>query len=200
MEAILESGVLKFRSGDHPDRQGLFDGLATGQQPHTLFITCSDSRIDPALLTQTEPGELFVVRNAGNLVPPYGAGVTNEAVTIEYGVVALGVKQIVVCGHRRCGAMHAIQAPETLGALPTVAKALAPLRDSLPAEGPLRTDLDTLIQWNAQQQLENLRTHPSVAAAEREGRLTLKAWVYDFVDASVVAYDPTADKYGDLTA
>ena len=108
-----------------PIHQSKFEELASGQRPPTLFITCSDSRIVPELLTQTEPGDLFVLRNAGNLVPPYSAPLSGEAATIEYAVKVLKVEHIVVCGHSHCGAITGLLRPETLKDLPAVAEWLA---------------------------------------------------------------------------
>src|SRR3954470_2433402 len=110
----LIKGVDKFRQKVFGTQEELFRELGKGQSPLALFITCSDSRIDPNLLTQTEPGELFVLRNAGNIVPPHGTAPGGEAATIEFAVLQLGIKAIVVCGHSRCGAMKGLLAPEAL--------------------------------------------------------------------------------------
>jgi carbonic anhydrase len=115
-------GVHTFHNEVFPQRREHFEQLANGQKPSTLFITCSDSRIVPELLTQTEPGELFVLRNAGNLVPPYDADFSGAAATVEYAVKALGVEQIVVCGHSHCGAVTGVLRPELIEGLPAVEK------------------------------------------------------------------------------
>ena len=119
MQKLIE-GTRHFQHTIFDTQKALFEQLSQGQQPLALFITCSDSRIDPNLLTQTQPGELFVIRNAGNIVPTYGAASGGEAGTIEYAVAALKVKDIIVCGHSFCGAMNGLLHPETLGALPAV--------------------------------------------------------------------------------
>src|SRR5262245_7184396 len=116
----LVQGIHKFQTNYFSSQQELFQRLAKGQSPETLFITCSDSRISPTLLTQTGPGDLFVLRNAGNIVPPYRASNGGEGATIEYAIHALGVKDIVVCGHSHCGAMKGLLHPEDLGDMPTV--------------------------------------------------------------------------------
>src|SRR5205807_7100192 len=113
-------------------KKELFSQLGKGQTPLALFIACSDSRINPNLLTQTEPGELFILRNAGNLVPPHGAGSGAEAATVEYAVEQLRVRDIILCGHSRCGAMHGLLEPAALAKLPSVAGWLEYAREVLP--------------------------------------------------------------------
>ena len=110
MQKLIQ-GVHHFQTAIFGTQRELFERLAEGQSPEVLFITCSDSRINPNLLTQTEPGELFILRNAGNIVPPYGAAWGGEAATIEFAVTGLGVKDIIVCGHSHCGAMKGLLAP-----------------------------------------------------------------------------------------
>jgi len=102
----IKSGINSFQSSIQPDMQGHFSELEKGQSPETLFITCSDSRISPNLLTQTQPGEIFVIRNAGNLVPLPGTGELAVEATIQYAVEVLKVKHVVVCGHAKCGALR----------------------------------------------------------------------------------------------
>src|SRR5271163_1249151 len=119
MQKLIQ-GIHQFQGNGFLPLQGLFEKLAKGQNPETLFITCSDSRIDPNLLTQAKPGDLFILRNAGNIIPPHGAGGGGEAATIEFAAAALGVKDIIVCGHSHCGAMRGLLHPEELRDLPTV--------------------------------------------------------------------------------
>ncbi|MFT7519971.1 MAG: carbonic anhydrase, partial [Kiritimatiellia bacterium] len=116
----LFDGNNRFRAHVLPQMADHFMSLADGQSPHTLFVACSDSRVDPSLITQTQPGELFVIRNAGNLVPVYGQD-DGSAAAVEYAVQALKVRRIVVCGHHGCGAMGGLLQPKSLSALPTVA-------------------------------------------------------------------------------
>lgn len=184
----LTSGFHSFRAKEFPRRREQFEALAAGQFPHTLFITCSDSRIDPSLITQTDPGELFIIRNAGNLVPPPGkqpAG--GEAATVEYAVVALGVEHIVVCGHSHCGAMAGLLAPESLKGLPGVS---AWLRHATPTlervRGASRPDDRDPVRANVAVQLENLRAYPFVREREQAGELTLHGWVYRFERGEVL--------------
>lgn len=194
MQKLIE-GLHQFRSEIFPSRRDFFGALAAGQRPETLFITCSDSRINPNLLTQTEPGELFILRNAGNLVPSYRAEPSGEAATIEFAVHGLGVQHIVVCGHTKCGAMKALLDPSALEGAPAVARWLEH------AEAPRRlvtenyrdlspTQLaDVLVEENVLAQLENLRTHPSVNARLARGDLTLHAWVYSIERGEVFQFD-----------
>ena len=110
MDKILD-GVRRFRDTVFAEQRSLFERLARKQDPQALFITCSDSRINPNLITSTEPGDLFILRNAGNIIPPYGAANGGEGATIEYAIAVLGVRHIIVCGHSHCGAMQALLTP-----------------------------------------------------------------------------------------
>ena len=191
----LVGGIHQFQNEVFGTKQALFEGLVDGQQPLALFITCSDSRINPNLLTQTEPGELFILRNAGNIVPPYGAVEGGEAATIEYAVAVLGVKDIIVCGHSHCGAMGGLLDKSQLAKLPAV-------RSWLPyAESTHRimeenyehiTDaaerLTVAVEENVLAQLEHLRTHPTIAAALGRKSLNLHGWIYKFETGQVFGY------------
>ena len=162
-----------FLKTEYPARQELFEQLAGGQSPKTLMITCSDSRISPSLVTQTEPGELFVIRNAGNLVVPFRAGeqTSGEWATIEYAVGVLKVSEIVICGHSDCGAVKAVMSGK-----PTGLKAVDAWLEH--AAKPESSCLGTLISSNVALQLQNLMTHPTVAEAVEAGTLSLHGWVY----------------------
>ena len=116
----LVDGVQRFQTNVFSAQRHLFERLAEGQNPLALFITCSDSRINPNLITQTEPGELFILRNAGNIVPPYGASRGGEEGSIEYAVSVLGVEDIIVCGHSHCGAMSALLDPAPRAHVPEI--------------------------------------------------------------------------------
>ena len=120
MQKLIQ-GIHQFQSADFVSLKGLFQTLAKGQNPETLFITCSDSRIDPNMLTRSKPGELFIIRNAGNIIPPHGASSGGEAATVEFAVAALGVKDIIICGHSHCGAMKGLLEPDQVASLPAVA-------------------------------------------------------------------------------
>src|SRR6188508_482553 len=117
----LVDGIHRFRSLVFEQHKELFERLSDGQAPSTLFITCSDSRVVPDLFTQTGPGELFTLRNAGNIVPPYGASNGGESPTIEYAVSVLGIEHVIVCGHSGCGAMKALLKPESVSHMPAIA-------------------------------------------------------------------------------
>jgi carbonic anhydrase len=201
----LTQGVQNFQKESLPAMHDLFVQLAQGQHPETLFITCSDSRIDPNLLTQTKPGELFVLRNAGNIVPPHGSINGGEAATIEYAVNALGVKNIVICGHSHCGAMKGLLHPEQLTDFPAVVAWLsyaAQTKQNVDAKysdlGDGEQLLDAAIAENVLVQIENLRTLPSVAARLDRGDLNVYGWVYRFETGEVFAYDPDSGKFAPL--
>lgn len=200
MRTLLE-GVSAFHEKYYKTKRELFERLAEGQQPAALFITCSDSRIDPNLLTQTEPGEIFVLRNAGNIVPPYAAVGGGEHATVEYAVAALNVREVVVCGHTNCGAMKAVLRRESVSGLPAVAAWLRHA-EALPVkvcgdqtEFEETKLLDALIERNVLDQLENLRTHPAVAARLAEGTLRLHGWVYRIAEGDVTVYDPALSRF-----
>ena len=190
--------VRKIKSSEQ--NRELFRKLADGQSPETLFITCSDSRISPNLITQTDPGELFVLRNAGNIVPARGIG-SGEECTIEYAVSALGVRDIIVCGHTQCGAMKGLLAPESLTGLPAVARFLEHARATKEivdaCYGHLEGDdkLLATIEENVLVQIDALRTIPAVAGALSRGKLALHGWVYKFETGEIFAYNPGEGQY-----
>lgn len=205
MQKLIE-GIHAFQHENFRPLQGLFEQLARGQSPETLFITCSDSRIDPNLLTRSRPGELFILRNAGNIVPPHGAGNGGEAATIEFAVAGLGVKDVIVCGHSHCGAMAGLLEPEKVAGLPTVASWLTHaettqriVRDNYPHLDGERL-LTATVEENVLVQLENLRTLPAVASRLVKGNLHLHGWVYKIETGEVFAYDPAAGQFVPLAS
>jgi carbonic anhydrase len=191
----LVQGIHHFQSSIFSSQRELFERLADGQHPDALFITCSDSRILPNLITQTEPGELFILRNAGNIVPPYGAANGGEGATIEFAVAGLGVKDIIVCGHSHCGAMKGLMHPKSLHDMPAVAAWLShaeATRRIVREKYGDRTGealLTTVVEENVLVQLENLRTHPAVAVGLASATLKLHGWVYKIETGEVFAYD-----------
>lgn len=204
MNSPLSAGIRRFQSEVFPAKSSLFNKLSTGQAPRVLMVTCSDSRVVPHLITQTEPGDLFVIRNAGNVVPPYAGNGSGEEATVEYAVSVLGVEHVVVCGHSSCGAMGGLMKPESVSALPSVARWLETCRstrDVVNARAPKASDaarVGAAVEENARQQLRNLETHPSVATALAKGKLELHAWVYDIGSGSVRGFDSDQGQYREL--
>ncbi|MFF8833221.1 carbonic anhydrase [Streptomyces sp. NPDC015131] len=171
-------------------RQEDFRRLAAGQSPKALFITCSDSRVIPSLITDARPGELFELRTAGNAVPRYDEGrPTAEAATVEYALRVLGVRDIVVCGHSQCGAVGALVRGEDLSGLPAVRGWL----DHAVPEPPDTPDLAEAVRRHAVAQLDTLRGHPAVQELLPRGELTLHAWYYEVDTGAVSAYRPEQD-------
>ena len=200
MYRLLE-GVRSFRREVYPRRRDVYEKAArTPQRPDTLFVTCADSRIDPELITQSGPGEIFVTRNVGNLVPAYGEMLGGVSAVIEYAVAALDVSHVVVCGHTDCGAMKALLHPEQAKQLPTVEAWLRnaeAARRVVDAHGPAADGdlLNALIEENVRLQMTHLRTHPSVAGRLAEGRLTVHGWVYDIGQGDVRIHDAESDRF-----
>jgi carbonic anhydrase len=197
----LVDGIHQFQANIFDSHRELFERLADGQTPQALFICCSDSRFNPNLLTQTDPGDLFILRNAGNLIPPYGAANGGEAGTIEYAVSALKIKDVIVCGHSHCGAMQALLTPENVRELPAVAAWLAHAEATRRIMKEKYTELrdqallTATVEENVLVQLENLRTHPSVAAGLARGDLKLHGWVYKLETGQVFAYEPQRGQF-----
>jgi carbonic anhydrase len=201
MQKLVE-GIHQFQNDVFSSKQRLFEGLEDGQNPLALFITCSDSRIDPSLLTQTEPGELFILRNAGNIVPPYGSVEGGEAATIEFAVSVLGVKDIVVCGHSHCGAMGGLLDQSQIAKLPAVRSWLSHaesthriIEENYSHITDAAARLTATVEENVLVQLEHLRTHPTVAAALDRKALNLHGWVYKFETGQVFGYQPQEDQF-----
>jgi carbonic anhydrase len=201
MQKLVE-GIHQFQKDIFGSQQSMFERLVEGQQPLALFITCSDSRIDPSLLTQTKPGELFIMRNAGNIVPPHGSAGGGEAATIEYAVSVLRVKDIVICGHSHCGAMNGLLNPGSLDELPAVRGWLSYadatqriMRENYGHISEPADRLTAIVEENVLIQLEHLRTHPSVAAALVRKQINVHAWVYKFETGQVFSYRPESEQY-----
>jgi carbonic anhydrase len=193
----LADGVRRFRTHEFPGRRRLFEELAGGQAPHTLFITCADSRIVPELITQTRPGEMFVCRNIGNIVPAYGEMMGGVSAVVEYACTALEVTDIIVCGHSDCGAMKALLAPDDpkLAAMPTVkswlrnADAARSVVDATQPGLAQPERIRALIEQNVRTQLAHLQTHPAVAGRLVTGNLKLHGWVYGIEEGTVMAME-----------
>jgi carbonic anhydrase len=191
----LVQGIHNFQTNVFTSNREFFERLSGGQHPLALFITCSDSRINPNLLTQTDPGDLFILRNAGNIIPPFGASNGGEAATVEFAVSVLGVEDIIVCGHSLCGAMKALLDRESLHNVPTVAQWLQHAESTRRIMTEKYTHLSgpqlltATVQENVLMQLENLRTHPAVASALARGAVRLHGWVYKFETGQVFGYE-----------
>ena len=188
-------GVSRFQEHVYPKHRDLFERLALGQRPQALFITCADSRIDPCLLTQTKPGELFICRVIGNIVPAYPDMVGGVSATIEYAAGVLRVREIIVCGHTDCGVMKGALNPEALEAYPNVTAWLRYAGVEHRDPDPDPEFLLRLTEHNVVAQLRNLRTHPWVAARLDEGDLALHGWVYHIGRGTVTAWDEASGKF-----
>jgi carbonic anhydrase len=198
----LIQGLREFKANYVSRNRDLLEQLSHGQKPRVLFVTCSDSRIDPNLITQTDLGDLFVIRNAGNIIPPYGAANGGEGASVEYAIHALGINQIVVCGHSHCGAMKGLLK-------------LNKLQEDMPlvydwlrhAEATRRlvkenyghyTDeelLEVAIAENVLVQIDNLKTYPVVQARIYQGKLKIYGWIYHIETGEVLAYDSETHSY-----
>jgi carbonic anhydrase len=195
------AGVIKFQNEVFPQKKELFERLSKGQAPEALFITCSDSRIETAMITQTDPGELFICRNAGNIVPPHTSQTGAMTASIEFAVAALKVPHIVICGHTECGAMKGALNPDSLASLPHVKEWLGYSKAAVDVVHELAPDADPkerekmLLEQNVILQLMHLRTHPSVAARLAKGDLKLHGWVYDIETGGVGAFDEASNSF-----
>lgn len=198
----LIRGILDFRKNVLPSRRDLFSRLAHGQAPDALLITCSDSRVAPNWFASTDPGDLFVVRNIGNLVPPCDARGqsstdTSVAAAIEFSQANLAVRDIIVCGHSGCGAMHAIahgveNLPKASGLrtwLANAERSLLCCSPGLQSHTGLSPE-DVLSQKNVLQQVENLKTYPVIRDRLARGEVKLHAWWFNIAEAGVYTYDP----------
>lgn len=191
-------GISRFQQQVYPEHQDLFESLALGQRPEALFITCADSRIDPCLLTQTKPGELFICRVIGNIVPPYPDAIGGVSATVEYAVGVLNVPVVIVCGHTDCGVMKGALNPEALEGYPNVAAWLRYARVDHRESAPSAEFLLALTEHNVLAQLRNLRSHPIVAARLEKGDLALHGWVYDIGAGTVTACDEETRQFRPL--
>lgn len=185
----LSAGIEKFNSERFPAMEEKFRELEKGQSPETLFITCSDSRIDPSLMTQTEPGELFVIRNAGNIVPKPGTGELSVEATILYAIDVLKVKRVVVCGHSHCGAVTGLMNLDSLNELPEIKAWVGKSAEVLDRLASDTSTLNDGIKENVKLQLEHLLEFPSVSKAVAANELELEGWVYHFESGRVEFLD-----------
>ncbi|HEY8041892.1 MAG TPA: carbonic anhydrase [Polyangiaceae bacterium] len=200
----LVDGVHAFHAQYFADHRALFRRLAErGQNPETLFITCSDSRVVPNLITSTEPGDLFLVRNVGNVVPDVSVP-GGTAAAIEYAVEVLGVTNVIVCGHTQCGAVNAIMNPASMDRLPYVKRWLAQGERVRRIVAERYGHLDetarmmAAVEENVLVQLENLRAFPNIAGRLERGELSMSGWVYEIASGDVFAFDPGVGQFGTI--
>lgn len=198
----LVKGLHDFRHSHYCNHQDLFEQLSHGQKPKVLFITCSDSRIVPSLLTQTDLGELFVIRNAGNIIPPYGATNGGEGAAVEYAIHALGIEEVIVCGHSHCGAMKGLLKLQKLEEeMPLVYEWLKHTEATRRMLKENYSDLEgedlleMAVAENVLTQLENLRTYPVIRSRMHQGKLNLYGWIYQIENAEVLAFDPNTEEF-----
>lgn len=204
MQRLIE-GHKRFLHDVFPSRRSQFHLLAESQAPEFLFITCSDSRIVPDLILGTGPGDLFISRNAGNVIPVTATDIDGTTATIEYAVEVLKVPYAIVCGHSDCGAMKAALTRAGLEKLPKASRWLQHVEAAFthrqphnPADGE-HAELASLIRGNVVAQLLNLKSQPAVARAMSEGRLQVRGWYYDILSGHIEQYDETDRRFTPFT-
>jgi len=200
----LYKGVLKFQESYFKQERDFFKRLSKGQDPDVLFMTCSDSRVDPQLVTQSGPGDLFILRNIGNIIPPFNAlkDKNSTAAAIEYAVMVLKVSDIIVCGHSNCGAIRALLGDEK------EIEDMPHLRDWLRIAHPVKEHVFSVFgeepseviqcyteKENVLEQLENIETYPFVEEAIKAGRLFLHGWYFDIATGRMSSYVPSANRF-----
>lgn len=198
----LIKGLREFQSSYFTSHKELFEELSQGQHPRVLFICCSDSRVDPNLITNAQPGELFVIRNAGNIIPPFEATNGGEGAAVEYAIHALDIRHIIVCGHSHCGAMKGLLKLNKLEEeMPLVydwlkyAEATRRLLKDNYSDREGESLLEAAIAENVLTQIENLRTYPVIHSKLYQGKLSLHAWIYYIEAGQVMAYDPETHQF-----
>ena len=204
----LIRGIVEFRKKRQPGYKDIFAKLALGQRPDTLFVACSDSRVQPNLFASAEPGDMFVIRNVGNLISPCDEADkslmtdVSEAAAIEYAIEALNVRDVIICGHSECGAMCAMvdptQRPPNTPHLVQWLRHAQPSLDRMSAGEEMGQDLpahNQLSQINVLQQIEHLKTYPNVQKRIAEGTLDIHAWWFNIKEAEVYAYDQRDHKF-----
>jgi carbonic anhydrase len=200
MDRLIE-GHKRFLKEVFPARRHQYRLLAESQAPEWLFITCSDSRIVPDLILGTGPGDLFISRNAGNVVPINANDVDGTTATIEYAVEVLKVKHAILCGHSDCGAMKAALARTSLENLPKASRWLHHVEAAFshrqpvnPADGE-NAELASLIRGNVVAQYLNLKAQPAVARALMQGNLSVHAWYYEILSGRIERYDEQLHRF-----
>lgn len=200
MKGIFE-GLTLFQRIAYPRHRDLFERLATRQDPQAVFLTCSDSRVVPDLLLQAEPGDLFIVRNAGNIVPPAGSGYGGTIASLEYAIFGLGIRDVILCGHSNCGAMKGVLHPEELADLPAVRQWVGyaePARRAVEAAHPGAEGEEALnlaVEYNVIAQVRNILTYPRIRPLVEAGELELYGWVYDIATGHVKGLDASGRRF-----
>ncbi|MGA2906240.1 MAG: carbonic anhydrase [Terracidiphilus sp.] len=200
MQKLIQ-GHKRFLAEVFPARKSHFHLLAEGQTPEWLFITCADSRVLPDLILGTEPGDLFISRSIGNVVPVTSHDVDGVTATIEYAVEVLKVRHIIVCGHSDCGALKATLDRKSLENLPKARRWLEHVEAAFAYQQPLNpadgesAELASLIRGNVVAQLKNLQAQMPVKRAMAEGRLTVHGWYYDILTGQIEEYDEGLKKF-----
>lgn len=206
MERIYK-GIHKFKKSYFRKNEKSYKRLSKVQNPDALFITCSDSRVDPCLVTQSKPGELFIVRNVGNIIPPYDAikDKNSVAAAIEFAVLVLKVKDIIVCGHSKCGAMLELHHEDGMDDMPHLKdwlKIALPVKeavDRLYSDSVQKSKMPTILEKeNVLAQLKNIQTYPFVAEALNKNKLHLHGWYYNIAAGDIYAYNPETDVFEKL--
>ncbi len=208
MQKLVE-GVHYFQNIGFREREELFERLKEGQEPEACFITCADSRIVPQLITNSEPGQLFIVRNVGNVIPCYGTQNNGELAAVEYAILELGIEDLIVCGHTGCGAMRALVGPAGSTATGSQTSSVANWLQHADAtlaiirehyshlEGPAL--VNAAAEENVLVQLEHLRTLPAVAARVAAGRVRLHGWMYKIETGQMFHYDAGVGQFVSMT-
>lgn len=202
MKKLLQ-GIVEFRKNFTDENRALFAKLALGQKPDALFIACSDSRVVPNLFASTNPGDLFVLRNVGNLIPPVSASFTDNSAlaVIEFAVFSLNVSDIIICGHSECGAMQAlIDGIDTLSCshleswLKHGKASFDKVKDGFTIN-PSLSEHDQLSQVNVLQQMEHIISYPFIRERMEKKQLRVHGWWFDIAQADVYSYEPDLQQF-----
>lgn len=199
--AKVVEGVKKFQAEVYPAQREKFASLKSRQQPIAMFITCADSRVVPNLFTQTGPGDFFIERNPGNLVPHYSEFVGGVSAGVEYAMLVLKVPLVIICGHTDCGVMKSLLHSEQTNGLPAMQQWMRYaseaqhriMRDH--GEAAQEEKLRLITEYNVLAQIENLKSHPSVHSRVISGELDIRGWVYDIGDGSIWAANPETGRF-----
>jgi carbonic anhydrase len=199
--AKLVEGVRKFQAEVYPTQRDIFERLKSRQQPIAMFITCADSRVVPNLFTQTGPGDIFVERNPGNLVPQYSEFVGGVSAGVEYAMLVLKVPLVIICGHTDCGVMKSLVHEEHAQGLPAVQEWMryaSEARHRIMRDHRHATEeekLRSMTEYNVLAQIENLKSHPSVQSRVTSGEVDVRGWVYDIGNGSIWAAEPESGNF-----